>query len=362
MSRPSSGGGTRFFGRTFTDGERIENTNFKRVGGMTREVNVAWSSRSSSRAGSSHPQTVAPISVISVAEDLHDAHHSKHIQIPRMDPTLNSTQKRGASKSFIPGDVSKPIFLKRALHFINEELRIIGATRYVCCGIDCQWFNSMSLSLSIHRDEVGSPRRFGVYSQVFGMYRKLYFNQIRPALTQLLYLLLEQFIQEFKSYESLLSDVKREYDVTIDQLKSDLSQYDILKSKISVMDFRMARELQKVTDKSRATIDDVLRSKQTVEKQLQDQTIENLQLKQEVENLMSALHRVEKEKRNAEEQQKNTKELKALSYEFEEYERKTKDLLITKDQQLADLMALKKKCRVFRNTFCHFDIYMQTQM
>lgn len=340
--RPSSAGGTRFFGRTFTDGERIENSNFKRVGGMTREVNVAWSSRSSSRAGSSHPPTDAPISVISVAEDLHDAHHSKNIQIRRMDPSLNSTQKRGASKSFIPGDVTKPIFLKRALHFINEELRIIGATRYVCSGMDCRWFNSMSLSI---RDEVGSPRRFGVYSQVFGMCRNLYFNQIRLALTQLLYLL-EQFIQEFKSYESLLSDVKREYDVTIDHLKSDLSQYDILKSKVSVMDFRMARELQKVTDNSRTTIDDVLRSKQTVEKQLQDQTIENLQLKQEVENLMSALHRVEKEKRNAEEQQKNTKELKALSYEFEEYERKTKDLLITKDQQLADLMALKKKCTV----------------
>ena len=58
--------------------------------------------------------------------------------------------------------------------------------------------------------------------------------------------------------------MKREYDVSIDNLKNDLGQYEILKSKISVMDFKMAREIQKVTDKSRAALDNVLRSKQTV--------------------------------------------------------------------------------------------------
>lgn len=110
--------------------------NLKKVGGMAREVNYAWSSRTSSRAGSSRPAADAPVSIITVANTLQDdPHHTKHVQIPRIDSTLNSTQKRGASKTYIPGDVSKPLFLKRALHFINEELRIVGATKYGLKGL-----------------------------------------------------------------------------------------------------------------------------------------------------------------------------------------------------------------------------------
>jgi predicted nucleic acid-binding Zn-ribbon protein len=138
--------------------------------------------------------------------------------------------------------------------------------------------------------------------------------------------------------------VKREYDVSIDNLKNDLGQYDILKSKISVMDFKMAREIQKVTDKSRAALDNVLRSKQTVENQLNDRNTLIHQLKQEIELLNSEVKRLEKEKQVALEKQTNTNDLKALTHEFEEYERKTKDLILTKDVQLADLLALRKKC------------------
>lgn len=138
--------------------------------------------------------------------------------------------------------------------------------------------------------------------------------------------------------------MKREYDVSIDNLKNDLGQYDILKSKISVMDFKMAREIQKVTDKSRAALDNVLRSKQTVENQLNDRNTLIHQLKQEIELLNSEVKRLEKEKQVALEKQTNTNDLKALTHEFEEYERKTKDLILTKDVQLADLLALRKKC------------------
>lgn len=138
--------------------------------------------------------------------------------------------------------------------------------------------------------------------------------------------------------------MKREYDVSIDNLKNDLGQYDILKSKISVMDFKMAREIQKVTDKSRAALDNVLRSKQTVENQLNDRNTLIHQLKQKIELLNSEVKRLEKEKQVALEKQTNTNDLKALTHEFEEYERKTKDLILTKDVQLADLLALRKKC------------------
>jgi hypothetical protein len=49
----------------------------------------------------------------------------------RYDSGIQSLQKRGASRTHIPGDLSKPAFLKRALAFIHDELRILGALQYV---------------------------------------------------------------------------------------------------------------------------------------------------------------------------------------------------------------------------------------
>ena len=49
----------------------------------------------------------------------------------RYDSGIQSLQKRGASRTHIPGDLSKPPFLKRALAFIHDELRILGALQYV---------------------------------------------------------------------------------------------------------------------------------------------------------------------------------------------------------------------------------------
>lgn len=40
-------------------------------------------------------------------------------------------QKRGAAKTHIPGDLTKPFYLKRALQNVYEELRILGALGYI---------------------------------------------------------------------------------------------------------------------------------------------------------------------------------------------------------------------------------------
>ena len=137
--------------------------------------------------------------------------------------------------------------------------------------------------------------------------------------------------------------MKREYDVTIERQKNELSQFEITKSKLSIMDFKMAKEIQRVTDSSKATIQDVLRSKQTVQDELHKKNIEIQQLKQKIDGIYLDLKRLDQERQLREENNKEAQELKALTREYENLERKTKDLLEKKDKYIAELMAQKKK-------------------
>ncbi len=117
-SNSSSVSSNKLFGKTFLDGERLDAKRLSAVGGMTRLANAAWSV-TGYRPNDTH------------LYDSEEHQKSKHIYINKGDSGLGySTQKRGAAKTVIPGDVSKPLFLKQALNFINEELRIIGAQRY----------------------------------------------------------------------------------------------------------------------------------------------------------------------------------------------------------------------------------------
>jgi hypothetical protein len=117
------------------------------------------------------------------------------------DVSVPSIQKLGANKFVTPGDIKKPLLFKKLMGYIQKELRVLGATN----------------------DPPGSPRRLQILGEVF-----------------------DCFIFEFKTYEPILTDIKREYEITIENQKQELSQFDIVKSKLSVMEFRMAKEIQKI--------------------------------------------------------------------------------------------------------------------
>lgn len=65
----------------------------------------------------------------------------------------------------------------------------------------------------------------------------------------------DHFIREFHAYEPLLTDVKREYELTIENLRDQLNQFGITKTKLSVMEYKMAKEIQQTIDTNKHIIE-----------------------------------------------------------------------------------------------------------
>lgn len=94
------------FGLSFIDGEKLSTRTFqKAAGGM---ASTAWA---------------VP------AEPPQIQRQSSHEKINYRLGNIQSLQKRGAAKLVIPGDLTKPTFLKQILGYVNKELRFLGATK-----------------------------------------------------------------------------------------------------------------------------------------------------------------------------------------------------------------------------------------
>jgi Translin-associated factor X-interacting N-terminus len=67
----------------------------------------------------------------------------------------------------------------------------------------------------------------------------------------------ENFIGEFKAYQPLLSDIKREYDITIEVQIDELDKMESIKSKLAILEFKMAQEIQRVRDEANDSLRDL---------------------------------------------------------------------------------------------------------
>jgi hypothetical protein len=113
-SRQASRVQTGPFGLSFVDGDKLYRP-VRKAGGMASSNEHLWATPTTNaleRATDSHSQ--------SQAERIHLKTHAGPI----------SLQKFGAAKITIPGDINKPVFLKKLTQFLYDELRIIGAHRY----------------------------------------------------------------------------------------------------------------------------------------------------------------------------------------------------------------------------------------
>jgi hypothetical protein len=113
-SRHNNRVNTGQFGLSFVDGEKLYRP-AQKMGGMASSSEQLWATPSSSaleRATHSHSH--------SQPEKFHLKTNAGPI----------SLQKFGAAKITIPGDINKPVFLKKLTQFLYDELRIIGAHGY----------------------------------------------------------------------------------------------------------------------------------------------------------------------------------------------------------------------------------------
>ncbi|KAJ3286765.1 Chk1 protein kinase, partial [Borealophlyctis nickersoniae] len=95
------------------------------------------------------------------------------------DGTPHQPASKAAKKILYPGDRTRPKFLVAMLHHAKAELQILGA----------------------ENAPVGDPRRLQVYREVW-----------------------DYFIQEFKTYEPLLTAIKHEYETTIQEQRQELDK------------------------------------------------------------------------------------------------------------------------------------------
>ncbi|KAJ3319020.1 Translin-associated factor X-interacting protein 1 [Boothiomyces sp. JEL0866] len=266
-----------YYGKTFADGQKLEKAIHK-VGGLAAApmTTSAWDLDEKPRmVVNSDPEFISKYKSGSA-----------------------STQQRGANKIVIPGDLSKPTFLRKAQAFVNHELHVIGATHT------------------------------GNFKETPSIYPSLWCVTAN----------LDLFIQNFKTYEPILSDIKREYDLVIESQRNDLSQFEIVKSKLSVMEFRMQKEVEKVTHEAKLMIQELVKDNESVQEKLKTKTQELLLMTKKNESL------IQDQKRKAEmKPSPEMIELKNLTQEYANYERRTRDLLDAKSNQVVELIAAKQK-------------------
>ena len=102
------------------------------------------------------------------------------------------------------------------------------------------------------------------------------------------------FIYEFRTYEPILSDVKREYEICIANQQQDLRQFEILKSKLSVAEFRMAKEIQKVQYEYGCLLEEKSNEICDMHEQLTGKTMHIVKLEHKIRELEDEVHRSKK--------------------------------------------------------------------
>ncbi|KAI8905609.1 hypothetical protein EDD86DRAFT_249182 [Gorgonomyces haynaldii] len=186
-------------------------------------------------------------------------------------------------------DLKDHKFLKKALSFCKEELRLLGATHSL----------------------PGDPRRLQVFRQVF-----------------------EHFMADFKAFEPLLSEIKREYDTTIELQGRELDKMETIKAKNCMMEFKTAQEISRIRDEAQIQI-------QQLEAKLESVTRELHQEAEKCKNLKENLDFMMQENKRLQAVSSDTSKLTALIQQYDDYERHTIEQLQEKDEKIMKLQTTK---------------------
>ncbi|KAI9011309.1 hypothetical protein BC832DRAFT_590551 [Gaertneriomyces semiglobifer] len=199
----------------------------------------------------------------------------------------------GEPRILCPGDKTMPSFLTSALAFLKDELKAVGAERVHC----------------------GDPRRLQVYSQVF-----------------------DAFISEFKTYRTLLTDVKHEYDTALRLQQEAIETYRPMEAELAVHKYKADQDLRRARAEGQRLLD----AKTAEFNKLQQQ---HAKTEGDLESLRYQYNKVTGEValRDARNEEYTSTKLADVRTEMQNLEREKNKELQLKDEELADLQGGLRK-------------------
>lgn len=139
----------------------------------------------------------------------------------------------------------------------------------------------------------------------------------------------QSFIGEFKAYEPLLSDIKREYDTTIEYQLKELDKLESIKANSAIAEFRMAQEIQRAAEESRTTIkilreenSDLKSSLRSSEESVSELKIKQTQMMEEYKRLCNMTH-------------PDTVRLRDLTVKYNDFEQNIAEQMEVKDDMIS---------------------------
>eukprot|EP00842_Homolaphlyctis_polyrhiza_P003766 jgi/Hompol1/4390/HPOL_003626-RA len=248
---------------------------------------VAWETRSGHSSPSSSPQRVrsrlggAPVSLSAASRPGNAGASTQASATPnassRLDRLATSHHPHHQSAIVTPGDSTQPELLLDMLRYMKEELRMLGATR----------------------------------------------NDIA------------HFINEFRTYKPILSEIKNEYDAIIESQRESLDKLEPLKARLSVFEFQAAQELDKMRNDAMQAMAVV-----SLENNALLQTIEKLE--KQVSTQQKQYHTLIedmrlKEKEELTKEHPELAELRIMAQEYANFERVTEERFEAKQYELSQL-------------------------
>ncbi|KAJ3409579.1 Translin-associated factor X-interacting protein 1 [Chytridiales sp. JEL 0842] len=171
--------------------------------------------------------------------------------------------------------------------------------------------------LGIKNAQPGDPRRLQVYRDVF-----------------------DYIIRHFKTYESILSDIKNEYEVTISEQRHTIEQLEPLKSKISLCRLETTKEIDKMR---RAAMEEAYRlglANRQLQREKELLISEADALGQEITKLADELRAKDNAAQSEELMRNRMKEMQAQS---ELLERQLADAIQQKEDEVREQQRITKK-------------------
>ncbi|KAJ3157424.1 Translin-associated factor X-interacting protein 1 [Geranomyces michiganensis] len=192
-----------------------------------------------------------------------------------------------AAKILYPGDKTRPRFLLDILTYLKSELKQLGA----------------------HAAQAGDPRRLQVYREVF-----------------------ERFIEEFKTYQPLLSDVKLEYEMALQLQQTELNSLYPSVSELAVQRHTANQLLENTKADAKRAMDAQLQSNHDVNRKCTVLSAELESLQREHRKLEEALQRSD-----ARSEELVSSKIAEIRNEMHMLERTYQEELRVKDISMSDL-------------------------
>ncbi|KAI9098783.1 hypothetical protein DFS34DRAFT_89456 [Phlyctochytrium arcticum] len=202
-------------------------------------------------------------------------------------PIAAPTGKAATNKILYPGDRTKPRFLICILHYLAAEIKEVGAENLPS----------------------GDIRRLQVYREIFS-----------------------RFIEEFRTYEPLLSEIKNEYEMALQAQRAALSKLEPLHSQLAVHRYKAAQELDQMQQEANTKLNQSNHLKQELERKV-------TKLESDLESMRHQYSKVSEElrRRDARSEEYVSTKMAEVRAEMQTLERQNAEQMKVKDGQIADL-------------------------